>query len=445
VAISLRNGTLLLTLTTIATVALRLITNIILTRLLTPEVFGQVGVIVSISVVLTLVTDLGFQPFLVRHGRGDDKDFINTIWTLKFIRSMVLAAVMLGAAPLLAQMYGQPSMVLLVAVGSILFVFDALNSLSLISAIRRERAGYLSVFEFVITLLQTGLMIGLAYYLRNVWAILLTLLCSAAMRTLGSYALFPDSTHRFRIEKPVVMELLHFAKYIAASSTIYLILTQGDKIVFSNMLTLSEFGLFMLASNLVLVFGTFSTLYASRVAYPRFAKAHAAGSGELALTYYSSRWYVTLPLALCSGGLLGAAWLVVEILFDERYLGAAPFLALLAIAPPFQYSVTCADQCLVAAGQVRTTLLLNIVRVVGLILAAIVGYRFYGTMGMIAALGVMDLPPMLCAWYFLKRNGILNIGAEMAFFATFALGIALGKFAHLSAHWLVAQGWLPAF
>ena len=52
---------------TAATLMLRLGGNIVLTRLLDPGAFGVVGIIVSIMVTLTMMSDLGFRDFVV-HG-----------------------------------------------------------------------------------------------------------------------------------------------------------------------------------------------------------------------------------------------------------------------------------------------------------------------------------------------------------------------------------------
>ena len=44
----------------------------ILTRLLSPHELGIVGIIAAVFYAVTMITDLGFEAFLVRHERTDD-------------------------------------------------------------------------------------------------------------------------------------------------------------------------------------------------------------------------------------------------------------------------------------------------------------------------------------------------------------------------------------
>ena len=67
-----RSRTGVLAITTGGTFVVRTISSVILTRLLTPYDFGIIGIIGAIFFAVTMVTDLGFEAFLIRHERAED-------------------------------------------------------------------------------------------------------------------------------------------------------------------------------------------------------------------------------------------------------------------------------------------------------------------------------------------------------------------------------------
>lgn len=62
--------------------AIRLASNLILTRLLFPEAFGLMALIQVVIVGLTLFSDVGIAPSIAQSKRGDDRDFLDTAWTI---------------------------------------------------------------------------------------------------------------------------------------------------------------------------------------------------------------------------------------------------------------------------------------------------------------------------------------------------------------------------
>ena len=80
---------------------LRLLNNIILTRLLAPPIFGLMALINAIRTGVELLSDVGIVQNIVSNPRGAEPDFQDTAWTLQVIRGFLLAiACLVLAAPL---------------------------------------------------------------------------------------------------------------------------------------------------------------------------------------------------------------------------------------------------------------------------------------------------------------------------------------------------------
>src|SRR5450631_4034810 len=79
--------------------------NMLLTRVLAPEAFGTMAVVMSATSVLTSVMDVGAREALIQNPRGSEKEHVGAAWWLSFGRSLSLYALMFLTAPLVAHFY----------------------------------------------------------------------------------------------------------------------------------------------------------------------------------------------------------------------------------------------------------------------------------------------------------------------------------------------------
>ena len=90
----------------VASQVMRLGGNLIMARLLLPEMFGVMVIATTVSVLLHLLSDVGLRQNIIQSHRGDDPEFLNTAWTVQIIRGFVLFALtlLLAAASWFAQL-----------------------------------------------------------------------------------------------------------------------------------------------------------------------------------------------------------------------------------------------------------------------------------------------------------------------------------------------------
>ena len=86
-------------------VALRLGTNIVLARLLAPEIFGLMLVVNMLRTGTELLSDIGIGQSVVRSKREPDHAFLDTAFTIQLLRGAVLTLVMVALAYPLAVLY----------------------------------------------------------------------------------------------------------------------------------------------------------------------------------------------------------------------------------------------------------------------------------------------------------------------------------------------------
>ena len=70
--------------------AIRLASNIVLTRLLFPEAFGLMAIVNVWIYGLQMMSDVGLGASIIQNKRGDEPAFLNTVWTMQVFRGFAL-------------------------------------------------------------------------------------------------------------------------------------------------------------------------------------------------------------------------------------------------------------------------------------------------------------------------------------------------------------------
>ncbi len=416
----------------IANNLLRAVSGMILTRLLVPEVFGISGIVAAVQFTVTMATDLGFEPFVVRHKDSDDPRFLDTVWTASLIRGLVLALALVIVAAPIAMLLEKPELTPIIAASSLAFVLDGLSSSSLLTALRKRMVLKLSMIDIAVLVVQIAVTAILAYFWRSYWAILVGMLTNGTLKMILSYTMFEDSVRKLRLDRDVLKELWEFARYVTGSSIIFLIISQCDKLVLAKVMTLEHFGYYVLAGNLASAPLGFAMAYASRVLYPNYAQlwretdVDRDGVAGLKERFYARRRLPSLLYAFATGGIIGGAPIIVRLLYSSRYAEAAIYLQILAISSLLALSSNAANETLMAAGHVRVSLEASITKLVWLTVAAGTGFAFYGEMGLIVAIGLMELPAMLVKWVRMHALNLLDLRQEMIFLAAGPAGLLCG-------------------
>lgn len=405
---------------------LRALSSVVLTRLLAPEIFGISGVIASVIFAFGMVSDLGFQAFVVRHPDGEKPRFLNTIWTMAVLRSIVLTCALAALAPTVAGLFGKPELTAVIAVAALTFVIEGVASLTLLTALRHRMVLRLSLLELTVLVVQILLSFVLAYLWRTYWAILVSTLVGSAFKTLLSYLLFPDSLRRPAFDRKYIRELWGFARFVTGSSIITLLLLQSDKFTLGRLMSLDDFGFYILASNLATAPLAFTTAYASRVLFPAYSQAWRDGEENLRALFYAKRRLPSLLYSFAAGGLIGSAPLVIEILYDPRYATSAIYLQILAITPLLALASNSGNEALTATGHIKVTFQASLAKLLWFCVTGPAGYALGGVLGLVIAVGLMEIPSVALKWIQMHRLGLLDLRQELLFLAAGGAGIAIG-------------------
>src|SRR5262245_53429100 len=70
--------------------AIRFGSNLLMTRLLVPDMFGVMAIASILAMCLALFSDLGLRQNIIQSKRGSDSAFLNTAWMVQILRGIVL-------------------------------------------------------------------------------------------------------------------------------------------------------------------------------------------------------------------------------------------------------------------------------------------------------------------------------------------------------------------
>lgn len=419
------SGSQALALSTVLTNAVRILSTMFLTRLLSPEVYGISGLILSVFFVLNLLTDAGVQPYIVRHHRSDETEFLSAVWTIHAGRGILLSVIGAVVAWPLSLLLAKPELAAPLAVASLTFALDGQGSLHQYRALREGRVQRFALLNLAIGVSQTIAAIIFAVFIPNVWAIVAAMLVSSIVRVWLSYTLFGGDRHSIRADRDIASDLWRFSRMIAASSALTLVITQVDKLAMSRIMPLSQFGTYVIASTLAAAPTVFAYNYASTIVYPAAAAAWRDGA-PLTDAYYRCWGRFFYAYAIGGGILIGAADLLIRVLYDPRYLPAVTYLTILAVGTAMTMLTSSMRELLVASGRVRATFELNVVRLAWLVGGGLIALAQVNAIIFVLTIGLIEIPAYLFAAWHMRRLRLIRWRREVSVFLVMGVGIVVG-------------------
>lgn len=393
----------------------RLLSNLVLTRVLFPEAFGLMGLVTVILTGLIMFSDFGIGAAIAQSGRGDDPDFLDTAWTLNLIRGVLLFAIGCALAWPISAVYDKPVLAGMIALASTQFLIAALMPTRRETANRHLMLGRVTLLEMVAQVISLSLMVGLAISLRSVWALIWGSLFGMMVQVALMSLFLPGQRNRIRWEMTAVHQLLHFGKWIFLSTICGFLLSQGDKLILGKFLPLDVFGVY----NIGFFLGSFPMLLGmvviTRILIPIYRDRPPAESRENFLKLRKMRVMVTGGLlAMLATIAFSGVWLV-DLLYDNRYRDAGAIVVLIACMQiPVIIGLTY-DQAALAAGDSRRFLVVSATKATLVLTGIFLGVQAGGLPGAIIGQGLGILAAYPALVWLAARLGVWDPAHDLGF------------------------------
>jgi O-antigen/teichoic acid export membrane protein len=385
---------------------LRLAGNLALTRLLFPEVFGLMALVNVFLMGIALLSDLGIGASIVQRAATPDLTYLRTAWTLQTLRAVLLWFVTTALAWPLAHFYNEPKLLLILPAVGITQIIAGFESTAVHLCVRNLRQGLTEMLDLATAVVGTASAILIAWWYQSVWALVISGMISAVFRTTVTYFLPGQIQHRFALDRAHVRELVHFGKWLLLASAFTFLASEGDRIILGKFLTLSQLGIYTVAFFFAQAVTMVTRGISQRVLFPVLSRLKEESQAVQVVEF--RRYYLLilgaslLPIGIF---LLGGP-LIIEVLYDDRYLMAGPLLQILALGASGATLRALIGPVLLSRGNSYGRMLFCGVEAFTILVTMSIGGAIWGLYGFTGGFVVAQYLAWLPGIYYLRKYGV---------------------------------------
>ena len=367
--------------------ALRLGTNVVLARLLAPELLGTMLLINTLRTGGELLSDVGIGQSIVSHERGRDPMFFNTAWTIQIIRGALLFAIALLITRPLAELYDSPQLTVLLPVAALVFLISGFTSPSKFLLQKDMQVRRLALLGIAMAVSSSAIHIALAMYTPTIWALIFGLLLSTAGGTLASFFLLDWKMHAIRFDRKSARAIVGFGKWVFLSSLIYFAAMNFDRLYLAGAVPFALLGIYGIARTFADAITQLFLRISRMIIFPKVAAARDQIS-DLRRRVLPARRVVLCAMALGIAALVAVADEFIYLAYDPRYRAAGIYLPVLLVGAWFAILASIAEAMLLGIGKSSSMAFSNGAKFV---IVVITVPLLLPTAGMLAATGALVL------------------------------------------------------
>jgi O-antigen/teichoic acid export membrane protein len=374
-----------------ASTALRTATNIVLARLLAPDIFGTMLIVYTLRMGIELISDIGIGQNVIYNENAENPEFYNTAWSLQLVRSIALWLMFMAAAVPMARFYGSPILAAVVPITAFSIVLTGLTSIGKSLLQRRMQLAKLNLFDTVMAFINSAATILFAYLDPTIWALVFGGVFGSAASMIGSYFLLSDVKQRFYVSKQFSKQILSFGKWIFASSIVFFLSMYVDRLYLGKVIPVELLGVYGIARSISDLSGNLTMRLGSVVLFPFVASHAQTPRADLHHQLAPIRAKFLLLAALGFALFVATADFAVKILYDARYHAATWILPLLVMGSWFSVLAYVNESIVLGLGKPSYGAASNGAKLMFLVIGLPVMVGFFGLIGGVVVVALADV------------------------------------------------------
>lgn len=391
----------------------RIVSGVILVRLLTPSDYGLAGMALLVSSLVLAFADLGLGAGLVQRPHITEDDRSTVFWTSVLVGVVLTGAGIALAGPL-AGFFGEPSVRPLFMAVSASFLFLALQTTqaSLLQRAMDFRAIGLRVM--LATVLAAAVAVTVAALGGGAWALIAQALAASLVSTALLWRL---SRWRpsLRFSRRSLRNLGGFGITVLGARMLDYAQGNVDNLLVGRFLGSSPLGLYSVGYNVILLPVQRLIVPVQDALFPALSRIQD-DTPRMARIWLRTTRAVSAVMAPAMLGVVVVAPDFVDVVLGHRWSGAVPVVRILAFVSLLQSFTAVAARALTALDRVGTVLRFSLFSAVLSVAAFAVGLR-WGIAGVAASYAIVTVPVQGCL--VLVATSALGI-PRRAFLANFA-------------------------
>lgn len=322
--------------------------TIVMARLLTPEDYGLIGMVIVFTNYMTMFKDMGLSLATVQRAEISFEQ-ISTLFWVNVLLSVGITVLAIAIAPGIAFFYGEPRLILITIVVATGFILGGLSVQHEALLKRQMRFGALAAISTVA--LVVGYVVGIvaAWSGAGYWAIVASQLSLIGTSTLGTWIVsgwIPGRPRRGTGVRP----MLTFGRNITGYATINVLAKNLDTLMLGRYWGAQNLGLYQKATLLVSIPTDGTNEPFNSVAIPALSRlVHSPERyREAFLRILEKVALLTMP---CVAALIATSDWVVRLLLGPQWTASGRILIIIAIAGLFQPIINATGWLFVTQGR----------------------------------------------------------------------------------------------
>ncbi|MFC7157886.1 lipopolysaccharide biosynthesis protein [Halomarina halobia] len=303
---------------------------IVVGRVLGPEALGLLGIALLAVSALRQFSNLGLSSSLIYNKDENVDDMLNTAWALQIGRGVLLAGILLLAAPFIGEtIFSEPAAVPLLQVIGLSQVFVGLRNPATVYFQKDLEFDKQFVYTLSGSVVQFVFAIWYAYTYETVWALVLAYVISDFIRMVVSY-LMHDYRPSFEFDLDHAKEITNYGKWITATSILYFLYNEGDDVVVGALVSTTALGFYRYAYQLSNAPATEVTHVISSVTFPAYSKLQD-NVRQLRDAYFHTLQVTTFLSFPMSMGIIAVTPAFIAAFLGEQWMPMVLTMQILAI------------------------------------------------------------------------------------------------------------------
>ena len=392
---------------------LRIGSTAILARLVLPEQFGLVMMVMAVTAIADQFRDLGLSTATVQRKEISHQEVTNLFW-INVLAGMLIAAVVCAASPLVSEYYKEPRLTLVTCILATNFIFGGLMVQHQALLTRQLRLGHTSSVRLLSSGLSTMLAIALAWNGFGYWALVWREVVRSALLTAGMWLCFPW-VPGWPCRKTSVREMLGFGAHLSAANIVATISSSIDRLLIGRFWGAGPVALYRQAYQLLVV-------PMDQLLGPMFQVTQPGLSMLQGDDSRYRRFYQKVLTVVCIASMPLSAFVAIcpteitRVLLGRKWLGCAEVLAILSLGTFIKAPVAWSGHVLITRGRSKMYLALTLIQNLALIVFMSIGVP-WGISGVAAADVAATYLLIAPTLYLSYKDSPLRIGT---FFSTIA-------------------------
>lgn len=353
-------------------VIMQFIINLVLARLLTPNDFGLVGMIMIIVAVSNIIADGGFGAALIQKLSPNRDDFSTTFY-VNVITAFFLYLIVYMVAPIVAAYLGTELLVDILRILSLVFVINSMGLVPKVKLRRQLAFKQIALSNIVAYIIAALTAILLAYKGFGVWSLIALHIINAILSNffiITAAHWYPTLTFSTKSLK----ELFSFGEYMLISDILTNICFHIQSALIGKYFSPSTAGQYAQAKKMEEVVCTTLPIAMGQVLFPVFSQLQH-DKGEITKKLSTSIKIMAFAIFPLLTILIMVAKPLIPFMFGDKWIDAVLYFQALCVGGFFYPMQSINYQAIAAVGKSRTLFYTGILRSLFLIVSILIGVR----------------------------------------------------------------------